>query len=124
MPTKHRGERLAAFLKRTGVTYSQAAREVGVHRNTIHNWVESETLAVDNILKLVQVFPTLADAYPELQLEQENNLIQEPVESYTNLQDLSDACRKQIEHWKNKCIKLQEDKDRVMEKYIALLESQ
>lgn len=122
MPTKHRGERLSQFLRNRGISYSQAAREIGRHRNTIDNWVKKENLSAENLLTLVEVYPELSKSYPELNLAPVVNVVSEPVESYTNMQDLSEACQKKIEHYRNKLESLQEKYDQVMEKYIQLLE--
>lgn len=123
MATKHRGERLSAFLRKRGISYSQLARELAIHRNTVDNWVKKEALAASNIQMVVNLYPDLATVYPELELDPMSTT-QDPPESYTSLKDLSDDCQKHINRYRTKLEELQEKYNMVMEKYMTLLESQ
>jgi hypothetical protein len=68
VPMDGDGERLRAFFDSRGLKYLVAAERLGVHVNTLRNWMAQDVFKPEMLDKLVATFPTSYTTFPNAQL--------------------------------------------------------
>jgi len=119
----HRGERLRKFFDTNGIKYAQVARDLGINKNTIHNWMSYPHLDDVHLIAISKRHPDIKDIFPEIAWAALKEFtaaqVNVPAEEYGSL---SVDCIKKIDHWKNKYISLLENYNDLMIKHSSLIE--
>jgi hypothetical protein len=61
------GHRLRNYFDENGIKYLSAANKLGVHVNTLRNWMSQEELTQSALNKLVSTFPSIIGVFDEVQ---------------------------------------------------------
>ena len=61
------GNRLRNYFDEHGIKYLGAANKLGVHVNTLRNWMSLEKLPTTALNQLASTFPPLIPLFPEIQ---------------------------------------------------------
>lgn len=128
-----KGETLSKILRAHSVNFSQLAKEIdyykkgkGVSRNALYDWMNDPKLSSDKIIAITRAIPHLPTRHSGLVSEIEaaftdlriGEIAAEEQEKYSKVTDID--CRKQIDFWRNKYIKVLEDMNAIQERCNAL----
>jgi len=61
------GDRLRNYLDENGIKYQSAAQKLGIHVNTLRNWMGQEELPQAAFNKLASSFPSIIHRFKEVQ---------------------------------------------------------
>ena len=107
------GPRLRAYFKIRGVKLVAAAYKLGVHVNTLQNWLKSSELELKVFSNLAEHWPDIMDEFPEVEWRRIPTAAMEPSMSYMSRAD--SACLDRLANLNQRYIAL-------LEKYLLLKE--
>ncbi len=119
----HRGERLRKYLDANRIKYAQLAREIGIHKNTMQNWLDHVNLQDEHIVKISSRYPSIKDAFPEINWPAFETFVDKVEDGSAEYGVLSDECQKRISKWKDKYLELSDRYSSLLEKHTLLLET-
>jgi hypothetical protein len=114
------GPRLRAYFKLHGVKLIAAASKLGVHVNTLQNWLKSSELELRVFSNLAEHWPDIMDEFPEVEWRRIPTTVAEPSMSYMSRAD--SACLDRLANLNQRYIALLENHNELLEKYLLLKE--
>lgn len=117
---KTEGDRLRAWMQVSGIADTVMAEKLGVHHNTIGNWKKRDTLNDVDIVRIAQHYPSVRDVFPDVAYEAFGPImVAEPEVEYSTA--FSNACKAEIDRWKQKYHRILEAHNELLTRHIEAL---
>jgi hypothetical protein len=114
------GPRLRTYFKLHGIKLVAAATKLGIHVNTLQNWLSSSELELKAFARLAEHWPDVMDEFPEVEWRKVPSNVMEPNVHYLSKAD--SACLEKLTEINQRYIALLERHNALLEKYLALKE--
>lgn len=115
---KEQGARLRKYLKREGIKFVVAAQRLGIHVNTLHNWMAQESLELGIFGRLARVWPDIMEEFPEVEWRRIGSDVRDSASVYLTMAEAE--TQRKFQELSDRYTQLLERYNALLEKYVLL----